>query len=382
MLRTLGKGLLAIVALTIAVELLLQAAALWAQWRYQRADTLLQPDRVRILCLGDSNTYGLYLPAQDSWPSQLQGLLDRQSPGRYQVINLGFPGTPTFRIAENLPSFLARFQPDRVIVLAGVNDFLYGAIDAAKPAPSLGGRIRAFASTHLRLYRAWLLWQRVREAPLAISNDMDALGAGLLSLASQDDAQALRTLVRLYRERGFTVRESGDDAWLEHQGRSVHLNEALPAFRSGDLYALTNTYLRLPIQAGMDLRDADLHAQVHINGASYELQPLRGKTGEDEAILEGNLAQIAALTRQANIPLLLLTYASHEHYYGRVNQALRAAASHRGIPLLDVERAITAQCPDAACTALFFPDYHPNTEGYRRMAALVAARLQAPAPQP
>jgi lysophospholipase L1-like esterase len=377
MLRVLGKALLAIIALLVAVELALQAASLWGQWYYQREDALLRPDATRILCLGDSNTYGLYLPRESSWPSQLQDLLDREVPHRYQVINLGFPGAPTFRIADNLPTFLARFHPDLVIVLAGVNDFLYGAIDAANPRPPWRVRVRDFASTHIRLYRAWQLWQRSRQAPDLVRNDMDTLNAGLLSLHTLDDAQAVRTLASLYRERGFSIRESDGDFWLENGDRSVHLNEALEGFRSQDLYSLTYAYLRVPMQAGVDMRDIKMPEWLHINGDQFELAPRRGSANGNEEILARNLASIRSIVSQAHAEFLLLTYASHKHFYGQVNLTLRKFAADYNVPLLDIEPAISAQCADEACTALFFPDYHPNAEGYRLMAMLIARHIQA-----
>jgi lysophospholipase L1-like esterase len=367
-----------IIAPLVALELVLQGASLWGQWHYRREEALLRPDTARILCLGDSNTYGLYLPRESSWPSQLQEFLDKEAPHRYQVINLGFPGAPTVRIAENLPAFLERFRPDLVIVLAGVNDFLYGAIDATDARLPWGERVRAFASTHIRLYRAWQLWQRTREAPAIVRNDMDTLNAGLLSLHTLDDAHAVRTLASLYRERGYIIRESNGDFWLENGVRSVHLNEALEAFRSQDLYTLTYAYLRLLTQAGIviDLRDVKGPESLNINGDQFELAPRRGAASGNEEILSRNLALIDSIVSQAHAQFLLLTYASHNHFYGQVNRTLRKFAADHGAPLLDTELAISAQCPDEACTAFFFPDYHPNAEGYRLMAMLVAGHIR------
>lgn len=377
MLRILGKVLLATVALVVAAELVLQIAAPWAQFFYSQEDPLVRSDAIRILCVGDSNTYGLYLPRESSWPSQLQELLDRRAPGRYQVINLGSPGAPTSRIAENLPAFLARFRPHQVIVLAGVNDLLYGAIDAANPTSNWTERVRAFATTRIRLYRAWKLWQRSRHVPGGIRTDMDALNADLLSLRGLDDGAILRTLVKLYRDRGFAIREAGGDCWLENAGHSVHLNESVGDFRTQDLYDLTNAFIRMPMRAGYDVRDIQLQVQMQINGDEFDMEPRRGHKDPNGEIVGRNMALVGSLVRQADSELLVLTYASHSHFYGQVNRALRHVATDYDLPLLDIEPGISAQCPDDACTAFFFPDYHPNAEGYRQMARLIASKIKS-----
>lgn len=58
-----------------------------------------------------------------------------------------------------------------------------------------------------------------------------------------------------------------------------------------------------------------------------------------------------------------------------MNRILRHVATEYHLTLLDIEPSISAQCPDDACTAFFFPDYHPNAEGYRQMARLIASKV-------
>src|SRR5262249_15137497 len=149
---------------------------------------------------------------------------------------------------------------------------------------------------------------------------------GLLSLHTLDDTSAARTLAALYRDRGLSIRESGNDFWLDNAGRSVHLNEALANFRSDDLYALMSAYLRLPMQAGVDMRDMKMPEWLHINGDQFALAPRRGSVSRNEKILAHNLALIRSTVTRAHAEFLLLTYASHTHFYGQVNLALRKYA--------------------------------------------------------
>lgn len=366
-LRAIAISLMALVA----IEGLLQGAAVWAQHAYRRSE-VVATGRIRILCLGDSNTYGLYLAAQESWPSQLQQVLERQTPGRYQVVNLGFPGTPTSRIAQNLDAFLGQFSPTIVVVMAGVNDLIYGAVDATDSSQrSALEKLRAFTTTNVRTYRAWLLWRRGREQAPKVANDIDSLSSGLLTLQGQSDEGALAILARLYRERGFTVRVSGMDYWLDYEGTSVKINDALDTFRHGDLYALTMAYINLPISAGMDLRDWDLHAGLQVDGKQFEMRPVRNSGGQDGDTVARNLRFIAQGVVNSGARFILATYASNQHYYGQANQVVRRLARTDGLELVDVEPEVTASCKDSLCSEMFFPDYHPTGEGYR----LVAARL-------
>ena len=78
-----GAGIL-LLGLALA-ELALQGAALLAgnrgtAWRKSAAH--------KILCIGDSHTYGALVPAAESYPGHLQRLHDEHEPGAYSVVNL------------------------------------------------------------------------------------------------------------------------------------------------------------------------------------------------------------------------------------------------------------------------------------------------------
>jgi lysophospholipase L1-like esterase len=80
-------------------------------------------DRIRILCVGDSHTFGVYLPAEQSYPSQLEQVLNAGLPAPlYRVINGALPGRSTATINKLLPDQLARYRPQAVLILAGLND--------------------------------------------------------------------------------------------------------------------------------------------------------------------------------------------------------------------------------------------------------------------
>ncbi|MCP4650737.1 MAG: tetratricopeptide repeat protein [PVC group bacterium] len=77
----------------------------------------------KILCLGDSYTYGIGTTKEHSYPAQLQRLLDQKAgKEKFQVINAGQPGMNTPLLADKIEEYLERFQPDIVLVMIGSND--------------------------------------------------------------------------------------------------------------------------------------------------------------------------------------------------------------------------------------------------------------------
>ena len=73
-----------------------------------------------ILCLGDSNTLGMGIPPQESYPAQLEKMLRLKFLERnVRVINHGIPSYNTAQILNALPADIENFKPDLIILLAG-----------------------------------------------------------------------------------------------------------------------------------------------------------------------------------------------------------------------------------------------------------------------
>jgi lysophospholipase L1-like esterase len=81
-----------------------------------------QPDRPRIVILGDSLTYGWGIEPQWSYPSQLERAL--ASNYDVEVLNLGVPGHASEEVLSVAARFLPRLDPDLVIYGVCLNDFL------------------------------------------------------------------------------------------------------------------------------------------------------------------------------------------------------------------------------------------------------------------
>jgi len=157
-LGVLGRAVLFAVLTVAVAEGALRLASLFARTR----DTAWRPGATRrVLCVGDSHTYGAGVAAEDAYPQQLQALLDEQTPGAYSVANFGLPGMSSTQVRNRLPGLIAELRPDVVVEWSGAND----AWNRGEEESPRGWRdhVRAFVSglRLTRFVRVWLYRQHL-----------------------------------------------------------------------------------------------------------------------------------------------------------------------------------------------------------------------------
>lgn len=136
------RRLLLAVLLIVGLELALQLAAPLVQRAMGGRGGPPSPDAAfTVLCVGDSNTYGLHLPRAYAYPSQLQARLARRFEREVSVVNRGVPGHSAAQVAEHLPEDLRATDPDVVVALAGIND-TWNTTGREGPLARLVGRLR------------------------------------------------------------------------------------------------------------------------------------------------------------------------------------------------------------------------------------------------
>ena len=101
----------------------------------------------RIACLGDSFTFGWGVEDDETWPHQLQGLLDQRAGGeRWSVMNFAVPGYNTWNELRTYERVVRAHRPDVVVLGFYLNDV---SPRPAGPRHSDRGPLRWFGRTAL-----------------------------------------------------------------------------------------------------------------------------------------------------------------------------------------------------------------------------------------
>lgn len=113
----------------IILELSLQTAGFVASsyQRYRNNQALKNKSEYKIMCLGESTTYGGY-------PKELQNMLNQKYPNKFTVIDCGVPGNNLDNILSQLDINIAKYNPDFAICMMGIND---GFISLSTNKPEL-----------------------------------------------------------------------------------------------------------------------------------------------------------------------------------------------------------------------------------------------------
>lgn len=327
--------LFGLVLAILVVEGLLQLGAAGARVFGLRAPvpSAAAEGAFRILCVGDSNTYGAGVRAEDAYPARLETRLRELVPGvGFQVLNLGVPGTNSAQVRESLPDYVDRYAPDLLVVLVGVNDYW----NASDPREDDGGR--APVQRWLWKSRTWrlalLLQESLRPAESPASRSADAGRA----------------------PRAILDRKAVEADPADGHGEA----ETQVAVRLGDGHQDTFTNRRRSIR----LDDA----------------------GHRET-LSRNLEEIVAFARRADLPLVLPTYAGNAGHYRVANEAILEVDAPHVVPQTlkahlaghlppQLARGLRFDATDAT-VELFYPDLHPKAPVYDAYAQRLAGWLLA-----
>ncbi len=82
------------------------------------------PNTFRIICVGDSWTFGANVGQDEAYPQRLQALLNKEYPGaHFEVLNLGVLGYYSTIGVRLLKTYLSDLKPDLIIIGFAMNEF-------------------------------------------------------------------------------------------------------------------------------------------------------------------------------------------------------------------------------------------------------------------
>jgi len=113
---------LIVVLLLLEVGLRLGGLIYYSCRIVDRPGRLVDKNTIRVLCIGDSFTFGAGAPKNYTYPEHLQRMLNSGSTMKAVVYNEGIPGSNSSQHFKILESKIQSHRPDIIIVMSGGNN--------------------------------------------------------------------------------------------------------------------------------------------------------------------------------------------------------------------------------------------------------------------
>lgn len=420
--------LLGVLAALLALEGALQVGHV-ATWWLRPSASKARTDARRVLCVGDSFTFGIGSSAPEhSYPGRLQTALAGRADGPWTVVNEGWPGRNSREVLENIGALLQRHTAALVCILIGVNDtwsrpgrLATGAEDAgrddrglhfrwrtarllalcvdaltgegqtAPPTPSLLGswamihrRIDFVADGTGSLEGLPMTWRQ--EGPsveIRASDQFHVIARvrGNHRMVQLEHARAGASAITLERlESMVDLRiAAARRAILESNHASAQMLVAPALAMTRDTDAWSVRVHRAALEVAASAGD-DAAQQVHASwlSARGENLAMPGDAasavevdGTLEVVLAEHLRRTVAMCRRSGAEPILVTYPYEWEFlavHARIAEELGVEVVQAGPVFADLARAEPA-------TQFFIADGHCNDRGYAHLAELVAAAV-------
>lgn len=193
------------------------------------------PGTRRVICLGDSFTFGEGVFEEHTYPQQLERLLTAAMPlSSVEVINAGVQGYGTREEAAIFQAYQAKFRPDLVILGYFLND----ATDFAETIRQNDEMTRAFEPSGVaRISKAWEIVQRRCRAATMQAEYFESIHASLASKQWEASLDSIKALQRVAMENRFRFIVMifpvlwDLDSWYPFAAEHARINATLKAER-------------------------------------------------------------------------------------------------------------------------------------------------------
>jgi len=346
----------------------------------------------RVLCLGDSHTYGLFLERQQAWPAMLEESLHKRGIVNAEVINLAYPGTNSYRVRHSIESMMEEIKPDIVVLMLGANDYWTSPLDAVTETE---GKVESFLKKHVRIYKLLMFAVKTEEVKTGHYFLEDAL-RNIHQDSKEEAAANLRKALSFFK---IEARQMENGEWYAvWQDEKLSFDEILDAIRqknSGEIPSIDSQkitdsgflnlgYFKNILKEKLKVSAQKIESEGEIvgyGGGTYRLGAtfsgnggsVKGKQASEN--LADNLRFIADVVQAHQAQPILMAY-HFQVKYVYANDVIRAVAAERQLPLIDMYKAILPICRPFSCRQLLFSDLHPNAQGQVFIAETVDKFLQ------
>lgn len=344
------------------------------------------PGTLRIVALGESTTYGLFVGADAAFVAVLGRELAARSGRPAEALNLGCPGFASDRVAALLPTALA-LEPDLVVIYVGQNEMLggeEGPVGGLTPAMRLRAWLLARSSLVAWLDHAWTRALRGAETQ-RVREEVAALQAGEIPTFV---AEAVPPAQRVAPSAVFRARAAASyRANLERmiaaaRGAGVPLLFVLPV---ANLRAAPFFSVHAPGFRAQSDFDAALRAAAALREAG---KPAEALAALDRAValspeyalahsLRGDLLHELGRDAEArdayHRAIDLLTYRITTPLEQTFVDVMRA----EGVPWVDLRAVFQSDLSAAGAKRLFVDHVHPTAEGHAAIAEALLPEAEA-----
>lgn len=314
-------------------------------------------DTYRILCLGDSFTYGWGVNVENSWPNKLETYLRSNGMENVEVLNLGHGGGYTKQYKEDMIKAVPLLKPDLVLIGVLQADDLAQLYEIHFP---LDQTIEASSQSDIKVYNISELLREYFE--YSFVNFLD-----ILRTENSQNLDGVIVATQPWKAQAKSIREDFNRLdWL----RFYELDEILQdAFNKGELNPyMVNYYLNYP-ERTLLINDPERKS------TKFAIQEMNRDFEEMKAIADEYGVDIVFINLPINVytgHVVVRTILDNEvlgpylESHNNIDPVYHSIADKNDLPYIELTEHFI-KLDDK--TAYFYKyDGHPNERGYEEIA--------------
>jgi|GEM_PF-2006493 len=172
-----------------------------------------KPEGVRrLLILGGSHPFGMWVNTSEVYSSVLQNMLDERAPGAWEVMNAASPGHTTFQGLRSLEHYGIPLEPDVVVFDLGMNDGLRLSVDFARPDHEVAA-VPAWAGAATETAAGSALYRLIRKGIAATRTPQQSAGVRVPAPERLKNLAAVGALAEQHGFRVLYMAQVGVETW-------------------------------------------------------------------------------------------------------------------------------------------------------------------------